>query len=408
MAVGAHDADRAPARWLVLAAVVAIGLNLRPFLTAVGPLAATIRAGTGLDYEGMAWLTLLPMLLMGLGAFAAPAIRQRLGARRAVLGALAMLGAGSALRALATDGALLVATAAVCGLGVAVVQAACPGLIKQEFPRRVAPVMGLYSAALMGGGALGAQIAPVIANLSGSWQQGLAWWALPVMAALGLAWRALPAPAGPAPATRATHRPARQLLRRRRTWMLMVCFGVMNGGYASLVAWLAPFYQQHGWSVARSGSLVAVMAIAQAAAALLLPTLAAARQDRRAWMAAALVMQAAGFAGLALWPEWSPYAWAAIGGAGLGGCFALYLVVALDHLPDPESAGALGALMQGGGFLLASLAPWITAALHSRTGDFMAGWWFHLGCVAFVAALTLRLNPARYAVSMTGAPSMAR
>ena len=188
--------------------------------------------------------------------------------------------------------------------------------------------------------------------------------------------------------------------------MLMACFGVMNGGYASLVAWLAPFYQQHGWSVARSGSLVAVMAIAQAAAALLLPTLAAARHDRRAWMAAALAMQAAGFAGLALWPEgstYAPYAWAIIGGAGLGGCFALYLVVALDHLPDPDSAGALSALMQGGGFLLASLAPWITAALHSRTGDFVAGWWYHLGCVAFVAALTMRLDPARYARSMAGA-----
>ncbi len=394
---------RAPPRWLILVAVVGIGLNLRPFLTAVGPLAATIRAGTGLDYEGMAWLTLLPMLLMGAGAFAAPAIRRRLGARRAVLGALAMLGAGSALRALATDGALLVATAALCGLGVAVVQAACPGIIKQEFPRRVAPVMGLYSAALMGGGALGAQLAPLISDLSGSWQQGLAWWALPTVAALGLAWHALPAATTATPAARAAHRPAGQLLRRRRTWMLMACFGVMNGGYASLVAWLAPFYQQHGWSVARSGSLVALMAVAQAAAALLLPTLAASRQDRRAWMAAALAMQAIGFAGLALAPAWSPYAWAAIGGAGLGGCFALYLVVALDHLPDPDSAGALSALMQGGGFLLASLAPWITAALHSRTGDFVAGWWYHLGCVALVSALTIRLDPARYARSMAGA-----
>lgn len=396
-----NASHRAPPRWLILAAVVAIGMNLRPFLTAVGPLAATIRAGTGLDYEGMAWLTLLPMLLMGAGAFAAPAIRQRLGARRAVLAALAVLGAGSALRALATGGALLVATAAVCGLGVAVVQAAFPGIIKREFPWRVAPVMGLYSAALMGGGALGAQLAPLISDLSGSWQQGLAWWALPAVAALVLAWRALPAEAAPAPLP--AHRPASQLLRRRRTWMLMACFGAMNGGYASLVAWLAPFYQQHGWSVARSASLVAVMAVAQAAAALLLPTLAASRQDRRAWMAAALAMQAAGFAGLALWPEWSPYAWAAIGGAGLGGCFALYLVVALDHLPDPDGAGALSAQMQGGGFLLASLAPWITAALHSHTGDFVAGWWYHLGCVAFVAALTMRLDPARYARSMAGA-----
>ncbi len=72
---------RASPRWLILVAIVAIGLNLRPFLTAVGPLAATIRAGTGLDYEGMAWLTLLPMLLMGVARLQ----RRGVGCRRAAV-----------------------------------------------------------------------------------------------------------------------------------------------------------------------------------------------------------------------------------------------------------------------------------------------------------------------------------
>ncbi len=392
----------------MLAAVAGIGLNLRPFLTAVGPLAPAIRGGTGLSYQGMAWLTLLPMLLMGVGAFFGPAIRARLGARAAVLGALALLGAGCALRLGVAGGTWLIASAALCGLGVAVVQAACPGLVKQEFPARVAPVMGLYSAALMGGGALGAQLSPYVTELAGSWREALALWAVPALAALALAWVALPrgpareqALAPPAPSGRPpiAAGKTRALLRRPRTWLLMISFGVMNGGYASLVAWLAPFYQSHGWSAPASGSLVALMAVAQAAAALLLPTLAARRLDRRAWMALALAMQVAGFAGLALWPEVAPHAWAVIGGAGLGGCFALYLVVALDHLPDADSAGALSAVMQGGGFLLASLAPWITAMLQARTGSFATGWWYHLACAAVVGVLTMRLDPARYGAS---------
>lgn len=408
MAEGARPAHPAPPRWLVLAAVAGIGLNLRPFLTAVGPLAPAIHSGTGLSYQGMAWLTLLPMLLMGVGAFFGPAIRARLGARTAVLGALALLGAGCALRLGVTGGTWLIASAALCGLGVAVVQAACPGLVKQEFPARVAPVMGLYSAALMGGGALGAQLSPYVTELAGSWREALALWAMPALAALALAWVALPRGPGrqPALATAApASRPAfaggktRALLRRPRTWLLMISFGVMNGGYASLVAWLAPFYQSHGWSAPASGSLVALMAVAQAGAALLLPALAARRLDRRAWMALALALQVAGFAGLALWPDAAPQAWAVIGGAGLGGCFALYLVVALDHLPDADSAGALSAVMQGGGFLLASLAPWLTAMLHARTGSFAAGWWYHLACAAVVGVLTMRLDPARYGAS---------
>ena len=34
---------------------------------------------------------------------------------------------------------------------------------------------------------------------------------------------------------------------------------------------------------------------------------------------------------------------------GLGGYFSLFMLVPLDHLPSPTQAGALNALMQGGG-----------------------------------------------------------
>ena len=106
---GKLTAAPAPAarQGLWLAVVVLTALNLRPFLTAVGSLAHDIAAATGLDLRGMAWLTLLPMLLMGLGAWCGPALQQRLGARRVLLGALVVLAAGSALCAWAPGGAAL-------------------------------------------------------------------------------------------------------------------------------------------------------------------------------------------------------------------------------------------------------------------------------------------------------------
>lgn len=396
-----------------LAAIVLAGLNLRPFLTGVGPLAPVIRASTGMDYRGMAWLTLLPMVLIGVGACLAPAMRRWLGERRAVLLALALVGIGSLLRLAWPGGTALIATAALCGLGTAAAQAALPAIVKRQFPGRMAMVMGLYSAALMAGGALGAQLTPWIAGLSGSWHAGLAVWALPAWAGWLLAWRALPrdaaveravlangVPHAKAAASRPTTIPVLRLLGRPRTWLLMASFGVMNGGYASLIAWLAAYYQERGWSGPASGGLIAVMSVAQAVAALALPTLAARSPDRRAWLALALTLQAIGFAGLACWPDLAPLAWAVIGGAGLGGCFSLYLVVALDHLPRPEDAAALGALMQGGGFLLAGCAPWLAAVLHDATGSFAAAWWYHLAAVVLVMLATTRFDPRRYLVAM--------
>ncbi len=383
-------------RLAFLRLVAVVGLNLRPFLTGVGPLAAEIGGETGLGLQGLAMLTLVPMLLMGCFAFAGPWLQRRCGARPAMIAALALLALGSFLRLYASAGWMLLATAVLLGLGAAVVQAIFPGVMKGRFPRHVPAVMGLYASMLMGGGAVGAQLAPFFASISGSWHSGLAWMALPAILALLMAVRILPRAEEGEDSERGG---TMALLRPPRTWLLMACFGLVNGGYSTAVAWLAPFYREYGWSAAASGTLMAVMAIFQALAALFLPMLARSN-DLRRWLWLTLAMQAFGFAALAFWPEASPVLWAAILGAGLGGCFSLSMIVALDHLPDPAEAGALSALMQGGGFLITALPPWIVAALHDATGGFTAGWLLHLACAIVVAGLYWRVSPAGYARAM--------
>ncbi|MGN6772138.1 MAG: cyanate transporter [Rhizobiaceae bacterium] len=384
------------ARVLLLAAVALVGLNLRPFITGIGPLADDIRIGTGLDLKGISLLTLVPMFLMGVFAFAGPFLQNRIGARRSVIASLAVLVLGSFLRLFTTNGWQMVGTAALLGLGVAVIQAVFPGIVKQQFPRHVGVVMGLYSATLMGGGALGAQAAPLVAEAVGDWRIGLAWMAVPAVLALCLALFCLPRDGG----VRQGGMSAAALLKRPRVWLLMACFGLVNGGYSTVVAWLAPFYREYGWSAAASGSLLAIMAVFQALAALFLPMLAAKHDDLRPWLWLTLAMQAVGFAALAFRPETAPVASAMVLGAGLGGCFALSMIVALDHLADPAEAGALSALMQGGGFLITALPPWIVAVLHDLTGSFLAGWLMHLASVVVVVALYWRVSPASYAAAM--------
>jgi len=380
------------ARSMLIVTVALVGINLRPFMTSIGPLVSSIRAGTGLSLQGIALLTLLPMMLMGVIAFIGPIVQSIVGERRVVLGALLTIGIGCTLRFLFPTAEGLIISAVVIGLGVALIQAAFPGIIKREFSQHIGPMMGLYSAMLMGGGALGAWLAPVVSNITGFWSVGLAFFALPAVLALISTFIFLSSIVS----SNAPPAPVKTLLKKPRTWLLMLCFGLINGGYSSVVAWLAPSFQDQGRSAAQSGKLLALLALSQAASALILPILARQYKDRRPWLWFTLFMQFAGFSGLAFVPEFASILWAICLGIGLGGCFALTLIVALDHFEEPSNAGALSALMQGGGFLLAAIPPWLVAALHDFTGSYKAGWIFHICSVILVIVLVIRLAPKSY------------
>lgn len=176
----------------------------------------------------------------------------------------------------------------------------------------------------------------------------------------------------------------------------MAIFGLINGGYSSLIAWLAPYYQDHGWSSGESASLLATMAISQGVGGFFVPVLARNSHDRRPWLWGLIVVQAIGLSGLAFAPLAQPYLWSVLCGAGLAGTFALGIVLALDHLAHPAQAGALAALMQGGGFLIATCPPFVLARLHDLTGSFASGWIFHLFLITVAAALIGLMNPRHY------------
>lgn len=230
-----------------------VGINLRPFLTGPGPVIDNIIASTGMSYSQVSLLTLLPMILMGVGALVVPFLQPYIQARRGLQVAMLILLLASFSRAYVSDGDQLLITALFCGLSVAYIQAVFPGIIKAWFGQKTPIMMGLYSAMLMGGGALGAQLSPVLTASDGNWQQALAWFALPASVALVAITLSIKKNI-----SETNKLPLNTLIWRPRTALLIVGFGFVNAGYASMVAWLAPFYQSLGMPSAQSGSLVAI------------------------------------------------------------------------------------------------------------------------------------------------------
>jgi len=373
------------------ALLIALGLNLRPIISSISPLLMEIRGATDMSFQSSAWLTSLPVACMGLVALLGVRLEARLGERRGVALGLLMILCACLARLLCDQAGALLATALLGGAGVALIQALVPALIKRQFQQRVALAMGIYSASLMGGGGLAALLSPHVATHFAHWQAGLGVWLLPALAAL-LLWWLLPF-AGPRQRLNA---PSISLWCNRRAWLLALYFGLVNCGYMSMVAWLPAYYLQLGWSATQSGSLLAFMTIFQVIAALLMPALAQRQSDRRPLLAISLSAQAMGFSGLVLWPLQAPQLWVALIGFGLGACFALSLILTLDHRRDPRQAGQLAAFVQGVGFLINAVSPWMTGWLRELTGSFISAWWVLTLTVLAMLVLTRVFSPSSY------------
>ena len=383
---------RADAGWIGVALVVALALDLRPILTTIGPLLAEIRAGTGLGLQGASLLTVIPVLCMGSVALFLPWLARWLPEHRGVACSLLAIAGACLWRLWAAQGAALIASAALAGTGVAIIQALVPGIVKRWFPQRVPMALGLYSAALMAGGGMAATLSPRIAHRL-DWHAGLGVWALPALVALVL-WVA----ARPREATAPMQGgPVPNFFGNRRAWLLAVYFGAANGGYTSMIAWLPMFYRQLGWSAQDAGGLIGVMTIFQVIGAFTAPMLARRQPDRRPWLLAMLVLQLVGMAGLLLAPLAGTALWVALIGCGLGSMFSLCLTLTLDHLPDARAAGYLAAFVQGIGFIITGIIPYAVGWLREMTGSFQASWLLLLVIVIGSALTTLRFAPAGYA-----------
>ena len=387
-----------------IAAILLVGLNLRPVLASVPPLLDWVQAATRMSDTVAGLLTALPVFVMGLGALSVAPLRRLVGEPFGVAVGLALVTAATAGRWWAGNTSLMLASGIVAGLGIAVTQALLPIYIKTRFAAGSSAIMGLYSTAIMGGAAVASVASPVLAQRAG-WLQALAVWAIPAAIAL-LVWllvnRASPNP----PVAQAAAGPLRTP--RRRAWLLAVFFGLGTGAYTLVLAWLPPYYTALGWTPVSAGQLLGAVTAAEIVAGLLVSLCIGRLPDRRPALFVAIGALFLGLIGLIAAPAALAWPAAVLAGLGIGALFPLSLIVAMDHAATPAQAGRLASFVQGVGYLIAALFPFAAGLIRQRLADLTPAWiLMTLICLVLFGICLLYTSPSPRDLSTSRMPSSA-
>jgi CP family cyanate transporter-like MFS transporter len=188
------------ASWWRLAVLWLAGTDLRLTLLAVPPVLPLIHADLNLDEKGVAALSGLPILLLGIAAVPGAVLIARFGARNALLAGLCLIGVSSGLRGVGPSVPMLFCMTLLMGVGISISQPTFPSLVRQWFHQQAAitRATGFWSNGLLVGELLAAALTlPVVLPLVGSWEAVFVFWAIPVLLTaliFGVATRGEPTP----------------------------------------------------------------------------------------------------------------------------------------------------------------------------------------------------------------------
>ncbi|RIX77373.1 CynX/NimT family MFS transporter [Acidovorax cavernicola] len=374
-------------RLLLGLTVVLIAFNLRPVFASLSVVLPEIIRATGLSSTAASLLTTLPIVCLGVFAPMAPWLGRRFGTERTLLGCMVLILVGTLLRGTGNIPLLFLASA-IAGSGIAVSNVLLSGLVKRDFAKQAALMMGLYTMAVCGGAASAAGLTvPLEHALGGGWTLALAMWAAPA-ALVTLVWapQALPLK----PVASESGFTVRGLWRDRLAWQVTFFMGLQSALAYIVMGWLAPILRERGLSGETAGYVVSLSVMTQVVTCLVVPALAVKLRNQRGLAVVLSAMTVAAMLAMLFAPVDAPggmWTWAVLLGIAQGGTFALALTMIVLRSPDSHIAAHLSGMAQGVGYMVAAFGPLLAGLLHGWTGSFRASAWLFVGLgVALVIA----------------------
>lgn len=351
---------------LVLIGVLLIATNLRAAITTLGPILSLVQADQGLSSVAASVLVSVPLVAFAVCSPIAPKVAAKLGLERALGTAVLLLAIGILLRS--TPPQLLLWTGTVLlGVAIAILNVLLPALVKRDFPTRIGPITGAYTAVQSGVAAIAAGVAvPLAGQQAGGWRLSLGIWAGLALIALAVFLPQLRRSAA-APALARTTGAARPWT-NALAWQVTVFMGLQSLAFYVLVTWLSSIEHAAGISSVTAGFHQLLFNLSGLAGSLVCSALIHRLPDQRAVAIAGSLLLTAALTGLLFAPGIAVL-WAVLAGFAGGTTLALSLSLFGLRTKDYSDAGALSGMAQSAGYTLAALGPIAIGAIHDATSS---------------------------------------
>lgn len=358
---------------LILFTIFAISINLRPAITSIGPMLETIREQLSLTNVQVSLLTAVPVICMGIFATLSPIFNRQFGLKRTMYMMLVLIGVTTGLRGIFSGFPILISTAFIIGICIAVIGPLLSAMIKQYFPDRAASVIGIYSFGMGVGSAASAGLTGLFYETTESYLIALSIWA--GLAIVGLtSWffmmrGELVVRQTDFTDTKLKRKKVKSPWKMRKAWLFLLFFGLQSALFFSIITWLAPIASSAGMTLLQTGTLLSVMTTVQIFLNILLPLLMEKFPARMFWTNFMLVSGL--LATCLFWTGIHSFVWigAIIMGIPLGGLFPVALLLPLDETDTADETNSWTAMMQTGGFIIGGLLPLLIAFVFDWTSN---------------------------------------
>ena len=360
---------------LIIFAIILVSINLRPAVTSVGPILSTIRDALNVTSTQMSLLTSIPVFCMGLFAPLAVPIQKKYGYRWSIALLIALIGSATSARILYSSYSALVLTSFLAGFAIAIISPILNAYIKEKFPTKMEPVIGIYSFAIGFGATLSSGFTAVFyKSFDGNWALALGIWGLLAIIAM-VSWVMI---VQETPAQRSEIEQsviARNPWKNKMAWIILFYFGLQTSLFFSLTTWLTSVALEQGMALLKAGTVLTLMTIVQLVGNILIPSIINRYPNRIIWLHSLIGLGIVGSVIFFIDATWAIWTSAVVFGFVLSGLFPIGLMLPLDEAKNNREANEWSSMVLSGGFMMSAIVPLIIGFVYDLTGThFITKW----------------------------------